>query len=162
VTAEKHKLSAKKFAQVVRLTPLVSIDLVLRDPEGHALLGLRNNEPAKGAYFVPGGVIRKNERIAHAFVRILKKETGLAIPFSNARLLGVYEHIYSTNCFNDPKYGTHYVVLCYELLLSNRPNIRQDNQHSKLVWWTPAEILGSSKVHKNTKAYFREMTARQL
>jgi colanic acid biosynthesis protein WcaH len=158
VTGPKHHLSAQDFSQIVRLTPLISIDLVLRDPEGCALLGLRNNEPAKGVYFVPGGVVRKNERMVDAFARLLKIETGLDIPFSDARLLGAYEHFYSTNRFNDPGYGTHYVVLGYELLLPKRPDIQLDDQHSESVWWTPVEILESPKVHENTKAYFRDPT----
>jgi colanic acid biosynthesis protein WcaH len=35
------------------------------------------NEPAKGKYFVPGGVIRKNETMQDAFARILKAEVGI-------------------------------------------------------------------------------------
>jgi hypothetical protein len=50
-------VSDDEFAQVVRLAPLVSIDLVTRNANGHVLVGLRNNEPAKGVYFVPGGRI---------------------------------------------------------------------------------------------------------
>lgn len=40
------------IARIVRYAPLVSIDIILRDPQGYALLGLRVNEPAKGKYFV--------------------------------------------------------------------------------------------------------------
>jgi colanic acid biosynthesis protein WcaH len=155
VTTSNH-LSAQDFAQVVRLAPLVSIDLVLVDPEEHALLGLRNNEPAKGFYFVPGGIIRKNEPMADAFVRVLRVETGLEIPFENARLVGAYEHFYSTNRFSDPGCGTHYVVLGYELRLPRRPKIALDDQHSASVWWTASEILYAANVHENTKAYFRK------
>src|SRR3954466_13792753 len=54
-------LSDAQFADVVRLAPLVSIDLVIRDPDGDVLVGLRTNAPAKGFWFVPGGRIRKNE-----------------------------------------------------------------------------------------------------
>jgi colanic acid biosynthesis protein WcaH len=46
------------FATVIRCAPLVSIDLVLRDPAGRVLVGCRNNEPARGMLFVPGSVIR--------------------------------------------------------------------------------------------------------
>jgi hypothetical protein len=52
-----------EFAHVVRLAPLVSIDLVIRDNEQKVLVALRTNEPAKGVYFVPGGCILKNEAI---------------------------------------------------------------------------------------------------
>jgi colanic acid biosynthesis protein WcaH len=64
-------LDEQTFEQVVRSTPLCSIDLILRDPDARTLVGLRTNEPAKGFYFVPGGIIRKDERMADAFRRIL-------------------------------------------------------------------------------------------
>lgn len=148
-------LSREDFAQVVRLTPLVSIDLVIRDPEGSALVGLRTNEPAKGTYFVPGGVIRKNETLSQAFMRILDAETGLDLPMSTARPLGAFQHFYDNNRFGDPGYGTHYVVLGYELKLSHRLEVRLDDQHAAVRWMTPAEILAAPDVHENTKAYFR-------
>jgi hypothetical protein len=56
-------LGEDDFAFIVRNAPLVSIDLIIRDPEHRVLLGRRVNEPAKGHYFVPGGAIRKNETI---------------------------------------------------------------------------------------------------
>jgi hypothetical protein len=47
-----------------------------KDPDRHVLIGMRTKEPAKGTFFVPGG-IRKNETLANAFARIIKSETGL-------------------------------------------------------------------------------------
>ena len=74
-------LASNDFARIVRLAPLVSIDIIVKDPQGYTLLGLRVNEPAKGKYFVPGGVIRKNETIRDAFARILRRFSGeLRIP----------------------------------------------------------------------------------
>jgi colanic acid biosynthesis protein WcaH len=143
------------FAHAVRVTPLVSIDLILRDPQGAVLVGLRTNEPAKNTWFVPGGRIAKDERLAEAFARILGIETGLTIPFAQAQLLGVYEHFYDTNRFCEPGYGTHYVVLGYALTLAERPTIAVDDQHSAIKWITASEALAAQDVHENTKAYFR-------
>ena len=53
-------------AHVVRLAPLVSIDVIIRDPNQNVLVALRTNEPAKAFYFVPGGRIRKDETIQAA------------------------------------------------------------------------------------------------
>jgi hypothetical protein len=39
--------SDDEFAVVVRLPPLVSIDLIIRDHEQKVLVALRTNEPAK-------------------------------------------------------------------------------------------------------------------
>ena len=108
-------LSASDFAEVVRLTPLISIDLILRNSNGDALLGVRNNEPAKGFYFVPGGRILKNERIADAFRRIILNETGVSADISQSKFKGVFEHIYDSNFANRSDFGTHYVVLAYQI-----------------------------------------------
>jgi len=82
-------LNNDEFAQVVRNAPLVGIDLIIRDPEQCVLVGLRMNEPAKGKWFVPGGAVRKYERLADAFVRIVKSEIGFEASIGDAKFIGV-------------------------------------------------------------------------
>ena len=41
-------LSHADLHTVVRLAPLIAIDFIIRNPRRDVLLGLRNNEPAKG------------------------------------------------------------------------------------------------------------------
>jgi colanic acid biosynthesis protein WcaH len=148
-------LSHDELRGVVRLAPLAAIDLIIRNSRDEALLGLRNNEPAKGFYFVPGGMILKDERLASAFARILKNETNLSGGIEEARLLGAFEHFYDNNRFGEPDYDTHYVVLGYELKLADTAALKMDSQHSELRWWTQSELLDSPQVHDNAKAYFR-------
>jgi colanic acid biosynthesis protein WcaH len=148
-------LSPADFHTVVRLAPLVSIDLIIRNPRGEVLLGLRNNEPAKGFYFVPGGIVLKHERLREAFARILKREINYDATLEDARLLGAYEHFYDANSFGDANFGTHYVVLAHELKLADASAIQADAQHSELSWWSERDLLASDRVHDNTKAYFR-------
>ena len=140
---------------VIRLAPLVSIDLIIRDPDNRVLLGLRNNDPAKGYYFVPGGIILKDEPLAEAFTRIMKKEINRPGRLEQARLLGVFDHFYQTNRSGDPGYGTRYVVLAHEVRLQDTSGVAPDSQHSEVGWWTEADLLNSDRVHENTKAYFR-------
>ena len=152
---DQGHISEDKFSYIVRYAPLPSLDLIIRDSDGRVLVGLRTNEPAKNYYFVPGGVIRKNESIELAFARILRAETGCHASLSDARFLGVFQHLYSTNRFGDPSYGTHYVVLAYELQLARRPVVVLDAQHSASKWMAEADLISASDVHENTKAYFR-------
>ena len=147
-------LNKDEFAQVVRNTPLVSIDLIIRNPDQSVLVGLRTNEPAKGKWFVPGGVIRKYERLADAFARIAKAEIGLEASIDGARFVGVYEHLYDSNVFGEEGFGTHYVVLAHQLDLDHQPPLESDRQHSGFRWMTPAELISSPDVHQNTKDYF--------
>lgn len=148
-------LTAYQFRFIVQHAPLVSIDLLLTDPGGSVLLGLRNNEPARGSWFVPGGVIFKGESLAGAFGRILRGETGLSHTLAQAEHIGVFDHFYDTNRFSEPGYGTHYVVNAFRLAVSERPTITADDQHRAMKWMTAEEVLGSADVHPNTQAYFR-------
>jgi colanic acid biosynthesis protein WcaH len=147
-------LNKDEFAQVVRNTPLVSIDLIIRDPDQRVLVGLRTNAPAKGKWFVPGGVVRKYERLVDAFARIVKAEIGLDAPIDDAKFVGVYEHLYDDNVFGEEGFGTHYVVLAHQLNVDHQPPIMSDRQHSGFRWMTPTELISSPDVHPNTRAYF--------
>jgi colanic acid biosynthesis protein WcaH len=147
-------LKQSDFADIVRLTPLVSIDLILRSPEGRVLVGRRKNEPAKNTFFVVGSRITKNETIAAAFERIAREELGIQLHISQARFRGAFEHFYTTNRFEAGGFGTHYIVLAYELRLSLDTAALPAEQHGEYAWRTEAELLASPEVHENTKAYF--------
>jgi colanic acid biosynthesis protein WcaH len=147
-------LAAEDFDTVVRLTPLVAIDLVVRSPEGRILVGRRVNEPAKGSLFAPGGRISKNETLAAAFRRISLAELGVEKRIQAARFLGVYEHFYATNSHEVAGFGTHYVVLAYRLAATPEDLSLPKDQHGEFAWLTEPELLSSPEVHKNTKAYF--------
>jgi len=148
------KLKDGHFISIVESTPLVSIDLVIIAPDGKALLGRRLNKPAKDYWFVPGGRIRKNERIGEAFVRICETELGTALPFDQARLLGAYDHIYDDNFSGLNEVNTHYVVLGYMLVVRQDIHFTHDAQHDRFRWWGIEELLADPLVHQNTKNYF--------
>jgi colanic acid biosynthesis protein WcaH len=149
------RLEPGDFENVIRLTPLVSIDMIVRSSDGRVLLGRRNNEPAKGCFFVPGGRITKNETLAAAFRRISLAELGVEKQIGEARFLGVFEHLYPTNHFEREGFGTHYVTLAYELTSPVEDALLPKDQHGEYAWQTEAELLRSPIVHENTKAYFR-------
>jgi colanic acid biosynthesis protein WcaH len=148
-------LSYADLDTVIRLAPVVAIDLIIHDSADQILLGLRNNEPAKGYFFVPGGIILKDESLAEAFVRIMKAETNLTFGIREAKLMGAFDHFYDTNRAGEPGYGTRYVSLAHEIRLRGVANIVRDPQHSEYRWWTIPELLKSDGVHENTKRYFR-------
>ena len=148
------RLEPGDFENVVRLTPLVAIDMIVRSSDGRVLVGHRTNEPAKGCFFVPGGRITKNETLAAAFRRISLAELGVERRIEEGRFLGVYEHFYTTNNPERPGFGTHYVVLAYELTLPQQDWRLPKDQHGEFAWLTEAELLTSPQVHQYTKNYF--------
>lgn len=149
-------LSPHEFEQIVRLTPLVSIDLIVRTKAGKVLFGWRTNEPAKGCWFVPGGRILKGETRAQAFQRITKGELGIRYDLTDASFVGVYDHIYSTNAGARPTdFGTHYLVIAFELIVPEEMEHLPKEQHAKYKWFSPGEALNDPDVHENCKVYFR-------
>jgi len=147
-------LKAETFDLIVRHTPLCSFDLLVRDAQGRLLVGRRTNRPAQGAWFVPGGRIQKDERLADAFRRITRAELGVEIELAVTRFVGYFEHHYPDNRGGLPGFGTHYVVLAHEIAGHSFSSLPTD-QHAAYRWVSDAEALADPDVHENTKAYCR-------
>ncbi|MDP5143066.1 GDP-mannose mannosyl hydrolase [Rheinheimera baltica] len=140
------------FTTVLASTPLVSIDLLVENAQGQILLGRRNNRPAQGFWFVPGGRILKNETLASAFERLTLNELGLKFSIEDATLQGPYDHFYTDSVFGDAP-STHYVAIAYRLRVLHLVDLPQE-QHADYQWFSVAELLLHPDVHSNTKAYF--------
>ncbi|KQB52590.1 GDP-mannose mannosyl hydrolase, partial [Pseudomonas endophytica] len=111
---------------------------------------------AKGDWFVPGGRILKNETLDAAFNRLTLEELGQVYQRGDARLLGVYEHFYTDSVFGDTEQApnTHYVVLAYQLVLTESELMQlPHNQHGAYRWWPLIEMGIHEQVHANTRAY---------
>ena len=117
-------------------------------------MGKRLNKPAAGYWFVPGGRIRKNEKIADAFKRITLTELGIELSLKDAQLMGAYDHIYDDNFSGEKNINTHYVALGYTITIPANQKLSHDNQHAEFKWWTKKELLNNATVHDNTQAYF--------
>ncbi len=145
-------LSRDIFSCVVENTPLIAIDLIIKNQHNQILLGKRVNEPAYGFWFVPGGRIYKDESLDTAFARTVNDELNIEFDRKNAKLQGVYEHFYDNNVFNND-FSTHYVVLAHIIELNNTPLL--NNQHSDYQWFEIENLLVREDIHKYTKDYFR-------
>jgi colanic acid biosynthesis protein WcaH len=150
------RLGDAEFLEVIEKTPLVSVDLVMLAPGSRVLCGLRANEPAKDYWFVPGGRIRKGERIEEAFERIARSELGdCEITFSNAKPIGIFEHFYDSNFLEVKGISTHYVSLGFRIALNQEPTVSADGQHTQLKWLQVGDALGDARVHDYTKELIR-------
>lgn len=97
-------------------TPLLTVDIVIKTPEGIVLIR-RDNSPFKGFYALPGGFVEVGERVEEAAVREAREETGLDIRLE--RLVGVY-----SDPDRDPR--GHVVSICYAATASGIPRAGSD------------------------------------
>lgn len=146
-------LPDETFKRVIQHTPLISIDLIVRNEQGEVLLGKRVNAPAKGYWFVPGGRVRKNETLDDAFIRLVREELGIesGITRADAKFIGVFEHFYDDCMFGDDV-STHYIVLAYEVNINRGCVFQCSNQHADVVWSNNLE----KNIHYYTIAYIKE------
>lgn len=146
-------LSRSDFQQIIQQTPLISIDLIVRNEKNEILLGLRNNRPARNYWFVPGGRVLKDESLSVTFERLTTDEIGLSCSIADADFIGVYEHLYSDSAF-DKTVSTHYVVLAYTFFVDSNDINLPDQQHRSYQWCAEDVIAENEQVHQNTKNYF--------
>ena len=156
-------LESKDFRNLVLHSPLISLDLcILKDRK--ILLGKRKNNPAKDFYFVPGGRIRKNEKIDLALNRILIEELGYQFKLKKIKkeFLGYYEHFYEENFLGNDDFDTHYVVLTflikYEDLIKVLNIPIESDQHCNYLWYNledekPKDI----EIHKYSFLYIKSL-----
>lgn len=156
-----HYLPSEVFANIVANTPLISIDLIVKNDMGEVLLGERLNAPARGFWFTPGGRIYKNESIQSAFKRIAHDELGLITQIEDATFIGTFEHFYEDSVFGD-HISTHYIVLAYTLSLptthsplsTNHHLLPTNIQHNAYRWQSIDALLSDPTVHTHVKWYF--------
>lgn len=146
-------LAPDEFRLILDSTPLISIDLIVKNSDGRVLLGKRLNQPAKGYWFVPGGRVLKNERLDAAFLRLSEAELGVKVDINSASYLGLYEHFYDDSALSHA-ISTHYVVNAFVIELSEPLSNLPIEQHSDYRWLSENELLNTNDVHDHTQWYF--------
>jgi len=146
-------LDNSTFKTVIDSTPLISIDLIVKNKQGHALLGLRSNRPALDYWFVPGGRIQKNESMKAAFTRLCENELGLTYSIEQAKFLGHFEHFYDDSVFG-VSVSTHYMALGYEIVVDESQLSLPTEQHCQYQWFDTNTLLTQDNVHQHSKWYF--------
>jgi colanic acid biosynthesis protein WcaH len=139
-----------QWETIVRNVPIVSVDLVVLTDDG-VVLAKRTNEPVKGEWFVPGGRVRKGERLEDAVHRVARKELGIEIEIVES--LGAYEHLYRESDV-DASGGKHYLANGFVVRTDSR-EFTIDDQHGDVQVFE--EI--PNNLHQYVEKYVQAATA---
>ncbi|ADQ68681.1 ADP-ribose pyrophosphatase [Halogeometricum borinquense DSM 11551] len=121
-----------EWRTIVENVPIVSVDLVVKH-DGGILLGMRENEPAKGEWFVPGGTVLKGESLTDAVHRVATEELGVDVTINDR--LGTFEHFYDTSEV-DGIDSKHYVATAF-VVTPDTNKLNTDTQHSRFQVFEP-------------------------
>jgi 8-oxo-dGTP diphosphatase len=123
--------------------PVVGVGaIILR--AGKILLEKRGNEPARGQWTIPGGVVEVGESLEAAVRRETKEETGLEV--NAASLIDVVDQVHLDKA---GKIEYHYVIIDYVVKATGEPKAESDADQLKWV------SLGEVEVYDLTPSFRR-------
>lgn len=125
--ASDQPIPPPEYKNIVKHVPVVSVDLLIHHAGG-ILLGKRQNEPAKGEWFVPGGTVLKGETRRQAVHRVARKE--LAVDVTIDQKIGVYDHFYEAAA-SDGIDSKQYLATAYVVTPISK-QFEPDDQHKEL------------------------------
>lgn len=113
--------------------PIVGVGAVVVC-EGKILLEKRSNEPSKGKWTIPGGLVELGECLQEAVIREAREETCLDV--ENPRLLDIVDYI---ECDEEGKTKYHFVIVDYALRAKSS-NFKAASDAEELRWVPLSEV----------------------
>lgn len=74
-------LPEELFLYISRTTPLINVDLLIKDENGRTLLSWRNERYTGKGWHVPGGIVRFKENLETRIRKVAKTEIGTDVSF---------------------------------------------------------------------------------
>jgi ADP-ribose pyrophosphatase YjhB (NUDIX family) len=120
--------------------PLVGVGGIVFDSRGHVLLVKRGNEPRKGHWSIPGGLLELGESLVEGVKREIAEETGLIV--QPQAIVEVVERIYREEKKEDgqqhERVRYHYILVDYWCTVL-AGEARPASDAADLRWANPAE-----------------------
>lgn len=141
-------LPKEVFLFISRLTPMVNVDLLIKDEKGRILLSWRDDTFHEPGWHVPGGVVRFKEKLEKRIQKVAKTEIGTVVKFDPIPL-AVNQIICDYNTRG------HFISLLYKCFLSskfipkNKGLKKSDNGY--LMWhdFSPIKLIKVHEMYRN-------------
>ena len=104
------------FLFVSRITPIINVDLLIKNESDHTLLTWRDDGYYPPGWHVPGGIIRCKETFADRIRAVARNELGTEVDF-NPVPLAINEVIHGQR-----KNRGHFISLLYQCSLTTQPD----------------------------------------
>lgn len=129
---EEYPLTTEEFQSIYSKVPRLTVEIIIKNEKG-VLLSLRDIEPYKGFWHIPGGTVYINESLKEAVRRVAKKELGI--------------NVTSSKFINYIEYPTHReysfdVPVGMAFLIEYEGEIDLNDEASEVEWFlTPPEKI---------------------
>jgi len=127
--------------------PIVGIGAVIVS-QGKIALIKRGNEPSKGKWSIPGGLVELGESLEHAVIREVKEETCLDV--ENPSLIDVVDNV---DLDEKSKVKYHYVIIDYLVHVKN--GTVQAASDAAELRWVPFDEVEKYDLTTSFRIFFR-------
>jgi colanic acid biosynthesis protein WcaH len=107
-------LPEELFLFTSRITPLINVDLLIKNEHGHTILTWRDDRFYSPGWHIPGGIVRYKETFADRIRAVAKNELGAEVEFDPTPL-AINEIIQDKR-----KTRGHFISLLYQCKLATR------------------------------------------
>lgn len=148
----RNGLPEEVFLFVSKITPLVNVDLLVRDNAGRILLSWRDDPYEGCGWHVPGGIVRLKESFEERLQKTALQELGCDVLYEKKPLeiVPIIKKTANIRC--------HFITFVYDCRIPNGKNIstiRRKGEAGYLEWHDsyPDDML---QVHAFYSKYFQE------
>lgn len=143
------ELPEEVFLFISRITPIVNVDLLIKDENGRTLLSWRDDQFAGAGWHLPGGIVRFKEKLEERLQKVAEKEIGAAVEFEPIPIA-----INQIICKHNTR--GHFISVLYKCFLSSEyipKNTGLSNKDKGYLKWhdfCPPNLI---KVHEIYRSY---------
>lgn len=137
------------FFYISRTTPLVNVDLLIKDENGRTLLSWRDDQYSGTGWHLPGGIVRFKETLETRIKKVAENEIGTVVDFDLAPI--TIEQFFFNN---ERNIRSHFISILYKCFLSEK-FVLENNGLSRsdvgyLMWHDvcPDNLLESQKIYR--------------
>jgi 8-oxo-dGTP diphosphatase len=127
--------------------PVVGVGAIILDGD-RILLEKRKNEPSKGKWSVPGGLVELGESVEQAVIREVKEETGLEV--YEPRLVDVVNYV---SLGEKGAVMYHYVIVDY--LVTVKSGKAKAASDAAALKWVPFNEVEEYDLTESFRQFFR-------
>ena len=125
-------LPEELFLFISRITPMVNVDLLIKNKNGRVLLSWRDDPFAGTGWHLPGGIVRFKEKLENRVMKVAESEIGTPVEFDPVPIA-----INQSICEHDTR--GHFISVLYNCSLSSEyvPENRglSDKDNGYLMWF---------------------------
>ena len=143
-------LPEELFLFISRTTPIVNVDLLIKDENGRVLLSWRDDQYAGTGWHIPGGIVRFKENLEKRLLKVAEAEIGAVVKF-NPVPIAVNQLIHEQRNTRG-----HFISILYKCFLSNKyipKNIGLSYKDPGYLMWHDSCPVNLIKMHEIYRKY---------